>query len=484
MVREKNILKNYIIYILFGILICIVGSSGVFALTYTNIGEMRDITVVLVSSDASGNNAPINVPVNATYNLYDVFQVDYIINNYNFEANKNYQLESHLPNQVFTNVNYYSVTGSSGESCLISYENSILNNNNYPRWAFQCPRATNSITITIKNSSNEYLWPHKDTNIFTWQTALLKYSDTSLSGSGSDTDNIINNNNQNTQSIINNNTQNTQDIINNANKNTKELQDTLNSQLGNKCSNLFNKNDITTGYTFNNSGTTSLLNNSFIGNSYILVESGSNITISIGTETNYTSEIDYRLIINEYDSDKNWLKRNLILSRQATITLNSNTKYIKIGASTITKDELMVNYGSIKPYCEFGSFISKLDDTNKSINNLDNTLKDDDIDTSSATDFFDNFNDNTHGLSGVISAPLNAIYSMLNNQCTPLSATWKGKTISFQCGYSFWQRLTGFQTFLNVALDGLLCYRILAKLFKLIEKLKNPNDDRVEVMDL
>lgn len=120
-------------------------------------------------------------------------------------------------------------------------------------------------------------------------------------------------------------------------------------------------------------------------------------------------------------------------------------------------------------------------------NQLNDNLTNDNIEgaTDSAGSFFDNFTDNDNGgISGIVTAPLVAINAMLNGTCSPLTTTFKGKEISLQCGTQLWSRLSGLKDFLNVVLGGLLCYRICIKLFKLIQNMKNPDNDRVEVMDL
>lgn len=124
--------------------------------------------------------------------------------------------------------------------------------------------------------------------------------------------------------------------------------------------------------------------------------------------------------------------------------------------------------------------------TNKKLDDLNDNVTSDDTSgaNSESSSFFNNFNDNQHGLSGIISAPLNSINAMLSGTCTPLTATWEGKDISLPCGQSFWSKIPEIQEFLNLILGGLLCYHIILKLYRLIDKLKNPDDDRVEVMDL
>ena len=121
--KQRKFAFNFILYFFCFISVCIVGISNVFGLTYTDIGNYADITVVLVSTDYG--DAPFNVPKDSAYNFTQVLEIDYHVNNFNFEANKNYQLESHLTRQQLTNANYYTVQGLNGEQCLISYDNSI-----------------------------------------------------------------------------------------------------------------------------------------------------------------------------------------------------------------------------------------------------------------------------------------------------------------------------------------------------------------------
>lgn len=135
-----------------------------------------------------------------------------------------------------------------------------------------------------------------------------------------------------------------------------------------------------------------------------------------------------------------------------------------------------------------------IDNNNKNTNKIteeqkktNDTLKDDKVDeaNSKASDFFNNFTDQDHGgISGIVKAPLVAFNAMLTDTCTPLTATYEGKEISLQCGTEFWGQLGTLKTFLNLTYGGILCYLIAVKLFKLVNNLKDPNNDKVEVMDL
>lgn len=113
--------------------------------------------------------------------------------------------------------------------------------------------------------------------------------------------------------------------------------------------------------------------------------------------------------------------------------------------------------------------------TDSDIADADNTSK----------SFFNDFSTTDHGgISSVISAPLVAINKMLDSSCSPLKTTYKDKEIEFPCGTTFWDSLGVVKTFLNLIEGGLICYAVVTALYKDIERIKNPDDDRVDVMNL
>lgn len=122
-----------------------------------------------------------------------------------------------------------------------------------------------------------------------------------------------------------------------------------------------------------------------------------------------------------------------------------------------------------------------------SSNKTNDTLNDDNVDeaNSKASDFFNSFSDTDHGgISGIVKAPLVAFNSMLSNTCSPLTATYEGHEIALPCGTEFWSKFDALKRFINMTYGGILCYLIAVKLFKLVNNLKNPDNDNVEVMDL
>lgn len=119
--------------------------------------------------------------------------------------------------------------------------------------------------------------------------------------------------------------------------------------------------------------------------------------------------------------------------------------------------------------------------TNDTLNDDDTTEAD-----SKISGFFDDFNDNSHGLSSIVTAPLNAVNAMLTTTCTAPTATYKNSTFSFPCGSILWEQegASALKTFINLIYGGLICYGIVKSLFKDVNDLKNPENDKVEVMNL
>lgn len=123
--------------------------------------------------------------------------------------------------------------------------------------------------------------------------------------------------------------------------------------------------------------------------------------------------------------------------------------------------------------------------TNQKLDNIDNTMKNDSIDTSQSNSFFSSFSTTDNGgISSILTAPLVAINKMLDNNCTALSVNYRGKEISLPCGTQFWNEMPTIKSFLTTIESGILAYFIIKKLFELIHNLKDPDNDKVEVMNL
>ena len=126
----------------------------------------------------------------------------------------------------------------------------------------------------------------------------------------------------------------------------------------------------------------------------------------------------------------------------------------------------------------------KQDQTNDKLDDLNNNLKNSDVDTNGS--FFSNFTSTDHGISGIITAPLRAI-NKLTSACQPVTFSVLEEPIELPCGDTlFWNKegVQSFRLIWNILVGGPILFALLKKLFKVVESLKNPDDDRIEVMDL
>ena len=118
--------------------------------------------------------------------------------------------------------------------------------------------------------------------------------------------------------------------------------------------NLFDKDsNIVNGKTYTNTGALTNLSNCSIQESYIKVNSNWDYTLS--TTRDYSSETDFRLIICEYDKDKNFIKRNIGtrgggVTTEYSITTENNTRFVRLGFTTATIKELLFKSGTSGSY--------------------------------------------------------------------------------------------------------------------------------------
>ena len=176
------------------------------------------------------------------------------------------------------------------------------------------------------------------------------------------------------------------------------------------------------------------------------------------------------------------------LYKKVDITCETSNNEI-IGSIGTATNEIMNNIGNSKN--EINANIEGVKEnqqqTNEKLDGINDSLKDDSVDTDSAGSFFDSFTDTDHGgLSGVITAPLKFI-KKLTGTCSPLKIDVLGADVELPCGDTlFWNKpeVSSFRIVWNILIGGAMLYLLTSKLFKVIEGLKNPDDSRIEVMKL
>lgn len=132
----------------------------------------------------------------------------------------------------------------------------------------------------------------------------------------------------------------------------------------------------------------------------------------------------------------------------------------------------------------------KLEETNQAIKDTNDTIKD--SDTSEASDsagsFFEGFSTDTHGLTSIITAPLELIGNITSSSCSPIALDipfLDGQTLSLPCMSAIYEDFFGdFFDVYQIITFGIVAYWVCVRIFNLVKDFKNPDHDEVEVMDL
>lgn len=297
----------------------------------------------------------------------------------------------------------------------------------------------------------------------------------------------------NTNVIIDNATNNTTNIINNNNENTQQIINNQNELLGSKCSNLLDISTLVAGDIVGNTPT-------------IRFSTRQSLYLEAGTyyfKTNIVSPYRYVLQVQNvgspplssyptfiYESGwSNTQSRSFTISQGGYFTLllskeNNETANV----SDFKNFNYMLSKENVS-YCAYGSYNSKLDDTNSAINGVNDTLNNDNVSdaTSSASNFFSNFTTDTHGLTAIITAPLSAIQSLTSATCRPLvlPLPFVNSDLTLPCMRDIYvSTFGGFMTLYDTITLGIISYWVLVRIFALVKDFKNPEHDEIEVMDL
>ena len=132
---------------------------------------------------------------------------------------------------------------------------------------------------------------------------------------------------------------------------------------------------------------------------------------------------------------------------------------------------------------------NKIDETNNQLQDMNDTINSEDTTDSedTATSFFEDFENEDHGLTGIITAPLRLINSLASSSCSPLTfpLPFVDNQVSLPCMKPIYQEyFNSFLTIYQIITTGLIGYWISIKIFAHVKGFKNPDEDTVEVLDL
>lgn len=128
--------------------------------------------------------------------------------------------------------------------------------------------------------------------------------------------------------------------------------------------------------------------------------------------------------------------------------------------------------------------------TNEKLDDINNTLKDDDVDDDSndMADFLNDFElDSDGAISTLLTLPITFLENVLTTDSSAdLCTTYGGQQICLPSGNLIWGRndITAFKLFFNLIVGGFLSYKMIRSFINTSEKAINPKNNEVEVMKL
>lgn len=159
----------------------------------------------------------------------------------------------------------------------------------------------------------------------------------------------------------------------------------------------------------------------------------------------------------------------------------------KSGSTEIVKEQEELNDKLQDSINKQDEIKQEQEKTNEELGELNDNITNSDVDDSSASGFFNNFENNDHGLSGIITAPLNFIKNLNSKTCTPVNVSIPllDSNFSLPCMSTMYN--THFPELFRIyqiVMFGLIAYRICLDIFRMVKGFKDPDSDKVEVIDL
>lgn len=103
-------------------------------------------------------------------------------------------------------------------------------------------------------------------------------------------------------------------------------------------------------------------------------------------------------------------------------------------------------------------------------------------------DLFKNFKTNDHGLSSIITAPLSFIKNLSSATCTPVILPIpfsKNQNVKLPCLTTMYEeKASSVYNIYKIVITGITAYWVCVRIYALVKGFKDPNDDKIEVMEL
>lgn len=147
------------------------------------------------------------------------------------------------------------------------------------------------------------------------------------------------------------------------------------------------------------------------------------------------------------------------------------------------------NMGNVATKSDINRVNQNINQVKEEVQGINDTMNNSDTSgaNSDASGFFDNFQSNDHGLTGIITTPLNLINSITSKTCSPLSLPlpFVNDNLSLPCMTPIYEQYFGdFYTIYKTITFGIVAYWVCVRIFYKVQDFKNPSNSEVEVLEL
>lgn len=215
---------------------------------------------------------------------------------------------------------------------------------------------------------------------------------------------------------------------------------------------------------------------------------------------NYSGSISSQVVANSAQLFENNFPSCTVSNNTISCIVDNNTNWgglkLQFSGNHLSQDtNEYTSRGSIQYsindivniYDISGSIASAIEDNTQAINDVNNSINSDNVTSSDADDFSNNqaFTDST-GLESVIQLPLNMVNS-LTSTCQPINITipFIDYTGQIPCMSTIYRsKFNTLYTIVKLVINGFFVYRLLLKVYELVHNAKQPDEDKLEVIDL
>ena len=189
---------------------------------------------------------------------------------------------------------------------------------------------------------------------------------------------------------------------------------------------------------------------------------------------------------SNYSMSANWFLRlaNSVYYPQITVSDKFDTSGLE------NQNQIIINQNQTT-INQNQQIIDEQNKTNKNLDKIDDTINNSDTSSSQeqANNFFKNFQSNDYGLSDIITMPLTLIKSLTNSTCVALQLKVpflkNNNTLELPCMDTIYKKHFGsFYTIYQTIIFGFIAYWVSVKIYALVKGFKDPDEDKVEVLDL